>query len=674
MSHSPHIENFEPVQLLGRGGTAAVWKARQTSLDRFVAIKVLSASQAMDPADISRFREEARSAGRLKHPGIVQVYDANFTNGSYYFIMELVDGYTVGEWIRRRGQIEEADALTVAESVIHALDYAWSDFNIIHCDIKSENIMVDADGTVKITDLGLARAIVSTKSKEQEAEVLGTPAYMSPEQVTGQADLDCRSDIYALGATLYHMVTGHTLFAGETQADVVMRNQLVATVPNPAQAGRALSHGFVLLLTKMLAKDRKYRQKDWKAVRADIRRVRERHLPVGPLPPVGASTILLPAHEADPVRWQAMQAATAAQHTPQVEHEGGSWVLRVGFAAVFLLVAGVLVWWFALGGAQQVRVPEPSRKAVTAEDACCQEAIAYVNANPGDWRGGLARLETALQQAPQSGYAQQAMTLRDGLRSQRDAALQEVCGALAQQARDLVRRGRMNEALQLLERYQGAYAAETLAWRQEHAKLLSGMAAATTVPPKAKETPPPVPTVASPQPLRPAVVSEAEAVAQLARGVLQAASLAQALQQASELTARQERGEKVEFVALLKLLNQARDMEKAALLTFGAEKGKEISVALMQGAVKGVVSEIRDGMVWLAPVNGVARSFSLDDLNLVERLRRLRIVDDGTNAGATLLKAIWACRAHADDRARTLLQTLPAPAGPALARVLDENP
>jgi serine/threonine-protein kinase len=672
MTPVPHIENFELVAQLGRGGMAVVWKARQISLDRFVAIKVLSSSHVMDPSDVARFREEARSAGRLKHPGIVQVYDANFTDGNYYFVMELVAGYTVGEWIRRKRRIEEADALTVAENVIHALDYAWSDFNIIHCDIKSENIMVDADGTVKITDLGLARAIVSTKAREQEIEVLGTPAYMSPEQVTGQSDLDCRADIYALGATMYHMVTGHTLFADEKQEDVIMRNQLVATVPNPAHESLGLSHGFVLLLTKMLAKDRKYRQKDWKAVLADIRRVRERHEPVGPMPPARGSTILLPVSEADPVCWQAMQDSAAAQCKAQAEQQGSFGVTRVMPLVAAVLVIGLLVWCFVHGCALQGparRVAPAQPETVSAADVRCQEALAYARANPADWRGGLPRLEAALQDEPQAALAGEANTLLEELRSRRETDLQGVCGPLGQQAQELERRGREQDALQLLEHYRGAYAAETADWRKEQARLMR-MRKASLAPVAGRETPPDVP----PPPDRPAPLSEAEAVALVARGVLAGESVAQLVRQTGELSTRLGNAENLEFAALQRFMGQARDMENAVLLTFQPQKGTPITVELMQSSVNGVVYEVRDGKVWLEPVNGVARSFALDEMSLVERMRRLRGVDDGSNGGATLLKAIWACRARARDRARTLLLALPAPAGPALLRTLDAQP
>ncbi|MEI8243580.1 MAG: serine/threonine-protein kinase, partial [bacterium] len=473
MSEAPHIENFEVDSLLGRGGMATVWKARQRSLDRFVAIKVLSSAFATDPADIARFREEARAAGRLKHPGIVQVYDANFNNGCYYFVMELVDGYTVGEWIRRKGKLAENDALTVAESVIAALDYAWTNYGIIHCDIKPENIMVDADGTVKTADLGLARAIVSMQAREPEQEVLGTPAYMSPEQVTGQSDLDCRADIYALGATLYHMVTGHTLFAGQGAEDELMQQQLTGSVPSPSREVQGLSHGFVLLLARMLAKDRKYRPEDWKAVTADLRRVRDRRTPAGHEPPPGSSTIFIDASESDAVRRHTMQAATAA--TPAAAaSRSGAWVARLFLWMLLALAMGGGLWWFVFGGARQGRETPSSMPAPLTDDDRYKAALAYVAENPADLAGGIERLEAVLSCAPVSWYAQQARVQRDRLLADRDAAQQAIYRGLDAQARALVSRNRMEEARLLLEQYQGPYAAETAAWRHEQAQLLRG--------------------------------------------------------------------------------------------------------------------------------------------------------------------------------------------------------
>jgi serine/threonine-protein kinase len=286
------LPNFEVLGLIGRGGMASVWKARQISLDRYVAVKILSSAFATDQEDIQRFRQEARTAAQLKHPGIVQIYDANFSDGVYYFVMELVDGYTMGDLLRRKGRITVEDALIVAESVAVALDYAWSHYQMVHCDIKPDNIMVDSDGTVKVTDLGLCRSVTLVKGehKGNADEILGTPAYMSPEQVYGSEKLDCRSDIYALGATLYHLVTGQMLFQGKTDDEMIRCHVDTSQAPDVRALAPNAGGPFALLLEKMLAKDANHRQRDWKLVLADLNRVREGHPPwPAMLPPNGSS-------------------------------------------------------------------------------------------------------------------------------------------------------------------------------------------------------------------------------------------------------------------------------------------------------------------------------------------------------------------------------------------------
>ena len=277
-----NLSNLQLISLLGHGGMATVWKARQLSLDRLVAVKILAPSFATTSEDIAQFRQEAQAAARLKHTGIVHVYDANFSEGLYYFIMELVDGYTMGELLRRKGHILMEDALTVAESVAIALDYAWGTYRMVHCDIKPDNIMVDADGTVKLTDLGLCRSIVFLKSEhagDVADEVIGTPAYMSPEQVYGTHQLDCRADIYALGATLYHMVSGKMLFDGQSDEDMMRSHVGLAQAPDICSLMPTISGSFALLLEKMLLKDPQHRHQDWGQVLADLVRVRANQPP-----------------------------------------------------------------------------------------------------------------------------------------------------------------------------------------------------------------------------------------------------------------------------------------------------------------------------------------------------------------------------------------------------------
>lgn len=291
-----HLPNFEVKGLLGRGGMASVWRAQQLSLDRPVAIKILASAFATDPEDVQRFRKEAQHAAQLKHPGIVQIYDANFSDGVYYFVMELVDGYTMGELIRRKGYVAVEDVLIVAESVAVALDYAWTQFKMVHCDIKPDNIMADADGTVKVTDLGLSRSVTLARGEKTEQddgdEVLGTPAYMSPEQVTGAEPLDCRSDIYSLGASLYHMLAGRMLFEGMSDDEVVVCHIEKTQAPDVREFARYVSPPFAMLLEKMLAKDPQYRYRDWKQVLSDLARVREgQPIRAFLIPPYGSSML-----------------------------------------------------------------------------------------------------------------------------------------------------------------------------------------------------------------------------------------------------------------------------------------------------------------------------------------------------------------------------------------------
>lgn len=285
MSAAPQIAGFEMGRLLGRGGMAAVWQARQQSLGREVAIKVLSPAMAADPEDVASFYAEARAAAALQHPNIVQVYDAGCQQGRYFYVMELVNGYDVGQWLRRKGRLPLADALTVAESVAVALDHAWSRARIIHCDIKPENVMVDADGTIKVTDLGVARRLVGRTSCEQtETHITGTPAYMSPEQVEGVPPMDCRTDMYALGATLYHLLTGQMLFHGTDEQ--VMQLQVSGQAPDLQTLVPAIPDCVARLIEKLLAKNPAQRPGDWQAALHDLHRVRQHLAPLGaPLPP-----------------------------------------------------------------------------------------------------------------------------------------------------------------------------------------------------------------------------------------------------------------------------------------------------------------------------------------------------------------------------------------------------
>ena len=285
------LPGYEILDKLGEGGMAVVWKARQISLDRIVAIKILMPEWRLDSDAMTRFRKEAMSAARLKHSGIIQVFDAGETVDAVYFVMEFIDGYTIGHRIHKRGSLDEETALDITLGVAAALSYAWESGKTIHCDIKPDNIMIDRDGTVKVADLGLARALGPGGSTGHDDYIVGTPNYISPEQARGEANLDCATDVYALGATLYHMVTGRLPF-GDTPGTAPLERQQTDFLLDPLDLNQNLTPALGALIERMMIKDRTLRPAVWNNIIADLQEVREGYLPPGDLPPAGASTVL----------------------------------------------------------------------------------------------------------------------------------------------------------------------------------------------------------------------------------------------------------------------------------------------------------------------------------------------------------------------------------------------
>jgi serine/threonine-protein kinase len=208
------IPGFQIISKLGAGAMATVYKARQVSLDRLVAIKVLPRKYTKNQQFVERFYAEGRAAAKLNHPNIVGALDVGKAGEFHYFVMEHVEGHTVFDHINDHGRYEEQEALEIARHVGRALEHAHEQ-GFIHRDVKPKNIMITPEGTVKLADMGLARAVSDREAAEAEqGKAFGTPYYISPEQIRGVVDVDYRADIYGLGATLYHMLTGQVPFNG----------------------------------------------------------------------------------------------------------------------------------------------------------------------------------------------------------------------------------------------------------------------------------------------------------------------------------------------------------------------------------------------------------------------------------------------------------------------------
>jgi len=223
------LEKYEIVGEIGRGGMATVYKARHRVLHSHVAIKVLSGQFTHDGEFLKRFINGARSAASLKHENIIPVYDVGDEKGNYYIVMEYLEGETLEERIKRTGAIPEPEIEAIMKPLAGALEYAHSR-GVIHRDIKSANIFLVKGGRVVLMDFDIAKASDTTLNLTQDGTLLGTPAYMSPEQARGEK-ADHRSDVYSFGVVLYEMATGRLPFQGENTFSIL--NQIATTDPAP---------------------------------------------------------------------------------------------------------------------------------------------------------------------------------------------------------------------------------------------------------------------------------------------------------------------------------------------------------------------------------------------------------------------------------------------------------
>ncbi len=276
-----HLGGYGIESLIGKGGMGEVYRARQVSMDRQVALKVLSPRLArQDPKFAQQFRDEARAAGRLGHPNIIAVHDVGTaphpTDGEtiHYFSMELVDGESVKEVLQREGTCPRDLVTSIMLAMSEALVYAEAQ-HIIHRDIKPDNIMLTAKQVAKLADLGLAMRVGEDggvdKDEQGRSKVMGTPLYMSPEQARATA-LDARSDQYSLGATLYHMLTGHAPFTAPS-AKEIMKAHVFAPVPDPQEENPGISQPWRDLCMRLMAKSPDDRFPNATALRDAVRQI-----------------------------------------------------------------------------------------------------------------------------------------------------------------------------------------------------------------------------------------------------------------------------------------------------------------------------------------------------------------------------------------------------------------
>ncbi|MFC2030241.1 serine/threonine-protein kinase, partial [Chloroflexota bacterium] len=302
------LGSYQILEEIGRGGMAQVYRAYQPSLNRNVAVKVLPPQLAIDRKFVDRFVREARAAASLRHPHIVIIHDVGEQDGLYYMVMEYLTGQTLRQLIRKEGSLPPARVTSIMDQLASALDYAHRN-GFIHRDVKPSNIFVGEGDRVTLTDFGIAKAASEAQQLTREGTLMGTPEYMSPEQAEGRT-VDYRSDLYALGVVLYHMLTGRVPFRRTTPA-ATLHAVIYEPPPPPRQIQPSVPVAVESVVLKSVAKspgERYQRGTDLAgALQAAYARKPQKGVAAPPPPPIAPVQRVVPAtppaRRRSPVVW-----------------------------------------------------------------------------------------------------------------------------------------------------------------------------------------------------------------------------------------------------------------------------------------------------------------------------------------------------------------------------------
>jgi serine/threonine protein kinase len=309
----PQVPGFEILEELGRGGMGVVYRARQTDLNRIVALKMILAGGHAGSQELARFRNEAEAVAQLHHENIVQVYEISHHNGVPYLVLEFISGGSLatGDQGQPRAPAEVAALVeTLARAVHHAHQRG-----ILHRDLKPGNVLLTEHGQPKLTDFGLAKKLDADRGMTQSGAIVGTPSYMAPEQAAARKDLTTAADTYSLGAILYELLTGQAPFRGANPLDIVLQ-VLDQPPPPPRSLNRRIDRGLELICLKCLEKDPTNRYESAGALAEDLR------------------------------RWQAGE--TLCVHQPSLLGQFGRWLRRNAAVTLWIVALG-LVWGVTVG-------------------------------------------------------------------------------------------------------------------------------------------------------------------------------------------------------------------------------------------------------------------------------------------------------------------------------------
>lgn len=631
------VGGFKIERLIGTGGMGEVYLARQLSMDRMVALKIM-AGHLRSAEDKERFIQEVRTLARLEHPNIVTAHEAGEDAGYLYLAMSYVNGEALDRRLASHGWIPEREGLKIIRKIARALEYAWSEHRLLHRDVKPGNILVDAHGEPKLADLGLAHTVRSAADREAKPRIAGTPNYMSPEQAEGRDDLDCRSDIYALGATLYHMLTGQLPYAAESPEET-LRRKFEEPLPDPRSFNPHISAAVVALLSGMLAHDRAERYSTWKDLLADLDRALAGKPPVrSAMPAEPTNKVRLTAAELQALREGAAQSRRQSPRDTILLAIVG--VLAVGVVAVFVHFVSRHVT--APSAPPPASAPPPvdeTAQRLGQLEARYRQLKSDDETAAGSLRERLSRWLEFAREAQGTEFARLAQTRAQDLRHRIQEEISRAFAELKQSVAPQVEAGAFDAACQRLEGYDGPWAAETRTQRtQEIARIR-----------KLKEE---------------AEARQAEAARDaLELGLQEAARLLLRQNPAGALAAfdnacRQANVDPMapERAGFRNILLAAQRMRDLIIEAFRADAGRNIEIQLLNGPETWEVTAVNGGAIQARRKVGggyVERTIQYSELALAERFRRLERVPAPANR---ILQALLLLEAGHSAAARKQLE------------------
>jgi Protein kinase domain len=642
------VGGFHLVKKLGVGGMGDVYLAEQPSLKRQVALKVLPPAMTRKERFLDRFIHEIKIHGALQHPNVAMAYDAGCDRDIYYLAMEYVEGRDLNRTLEERTRLPEAEALRITREVALPLKHAWDRKKIIHCDIKPGNIMLTAEGGVKVLDMGLSKSLVDMADLTQTGYMVGTPLYMSPEQADGSRTMDFRSDLYSLGSALYHMATGTPPFTGKTVSEVVAKR--ATQDPRPArELNPDLTPGLENLLRRLLQRKPEQRFRDYDEFLVALDRVRRgKRIPAaaGPRPAarfglaalgslllLGAGLILLsgkrpeagtdiaedlPAPVPDDNSLAALLARAEARHTAEPGQPG---LHLKTFETLRDDARARGETAVALRAEEHIRaLREQIDAGVNAIVADLRaKAIGRINAH--DYIGASEVIQSytgPLRLESESARRDLGQAIKAQAASQRAEHAGRYLRDLESNAETLVRDGRAEEALKRVEEGEGPLGLVTRDERREMAKRLR----------QRLENTRPAPTPAPPA-ADPAAIAEREWSVTLTRlaalvrkgGTLDALGIMRSQVRTNEVfTPVRARSDQVEK----DLLAMART-DFLVLNSYTNEVGREVEIQLTRGAVRVRVDRVNPPVLETSrrTEQGLqAFKWTVEDLSLAEKWRR----------------------------------------------------